>query len=122
VSIYEPPEGYVYQRGPIDWWWGWSPVEDLKSQPDEEPTSPYDVPGPWHGRRQEALEAIVEHALGRIRADGRWEGDIIQGPYIAGLLSSDDGRAESEVMVALKQSNNGTVYVWSPQPLPHLED
>jgi hypothetical protein len=42
---------------------------------------------------------------------------------VAGLIPSDaeDFYGESEVMVALKQSNNGTVFVWSPQALPHLE-
>jgi hypothetical protein len=123
MSIYELPEGYVYERGPVDWWWGWSPVDDLKAQPEEgEEMSPYDADAPWHGWRNAALEALVDHALDQIQADGRWEGDISQGPYIAGLLApNDDGYAESEVMVALKQSNNGTVYVWSPRRLLHLE-
>jgi hypothetical protein len=50
MSIYEPPEGFVYERGYIDWWWGWSHVDDLKAQPEAtEATDPYAVHGPWHG-------------------------------------------------------------------------
>jgi hypothetical protein len=43
---------------------------------------------------------------------------------VAGLIPSnaEEILAESEVMVAFKQSNNGTVYIWSPQSLPHLEE
>ncbi|MGA9159887.1 MAG: hypothetical protein WB297_03330 [Actinomycetota bacterium] len=123
MSIYELREGYVYMRGPIEWWWGWSPVADLKAQREEEVDDvviPSD--GPWYGHRNRDVEAVVEHALRRVRADGRWEGDIAQGPYVAGLLpADDDGYMESEVMVALKQSNNGTVFVWSPQRLAHLK-
>lgn len=124
MSIYELPEGNVYERGYIDWWWGWSPVEALHAQPEEqdaEAHNPFELDPPWYGRRNRHLEAVVEHALAQIRADGRWEGDIAQGPYVAGLLPSDeDGYGESEVMVALKQSNNGTVFVWSPRALPWL--
>jgi hypothetical protein len=100
VSIYELPDGFVYQRGPIDHWWGWMTTQNL----------------------DEKLQKVVDHALASFRADGRWEGDIIDGPYIAGILPSDaDAYVESEVMVAVKQANNGMVYVWSPQALPHLE-
>lgn len=100
MSIYELPQGFVYERGPIDHWWGWTASQDS----------------------DEHLQRVVDHALARFRADGRWEGDIADGPYIAGVLPSDsDAYVESEVVVALKQRNNGTVYVWSPQALPHLE-
>jgi hypothetical protein len=124
MSIYELPDGYVYERGPIDWWWGWSPVSELKAQPEDVgSTSPYDAEAPWHGHRNMTLEAVVDHALARIRADGRWEGDISQGPYIAGLVPPNaDSYAESEVIVGLKQSNNGTVYVWSPRLLAYLDE
>ncbi len=73
MSIYEPPEGFVYQRGWIDWWWGWSPVSDLKAQPADESDSSTRHEGgpPWYGTRNQALESLVDHALTRIRADGR---------------------------------------------------
>lgn len=48
-----------------------------------------------------------------------WEGDITEGPYVFGI-PPNDSEPNFLMGVAWKQGNNGTTFVCSPIPLPHL--
>ena len=104
-----PPRGYVYVMGPIDWWPGWSELDEAAA-----PQSPDDADARTH------LERVRDHALEQFPGTG-WEGDIIAGPLFAGLPPSA-GSTSSDVLVAIKQMNNGMVFVWSPRELPWLDE
>jgi hypothetical protein len=93
------PRGFVYELSPIDEWMGWSEHEDVAAEYREE------------------LERTREHAVEQIRSRSGWEGDISRGPLYAGVPRDDPWSA---VMVAIKQSNNGRVFIWSPVDLPWL--
>jgi hypothetical protein len=104
----DTPGGHVYVLGPIDWWPAWTSldaplVEEFASESDRA------------GQRQQ-LEALLEYAKARFREAG-WEGDVRMGPFFAGLPTDD---VTGEVMVGLKQGNNGTTFIWSPYELPWL--
>ena len=49
-----------------------------------------------------------------------WEGDIREGPFIAGLPTNETGN-DGHIMIAWKQDNNGDTFVVSPFKLPWLE-
>jgi hypothetical protein len=50
-----------------------------------------------------------------------WEGDIREGHFFAGLPVRP-GEDPGEVIVGLKQDNNGTTFIWSPFELSWLAD
>ena len=102
----ETPAGYVYVLGPIDWWRAWTsldtpPVEHYRDENDRV-------------RERHHRQALLEHATARFR-DAGWDGDVRLGPFFAGLPTHD---VTGEVMVGLKQDNNGTTFIWSPNELP----
>lgn len=106
------PAGYVYDMGPnTDRWVGWSTKDDVvshgKASLDEDWT-PY-------------IDAAIEHATQQFRDRTGWEGDVREGPYLAGLMPHEEGE-EFTFAVALKQDNNGWIYVWSPYELSWLGD
>jgi len=74
-------------------------------------------------RTQLAAEAerVCEHALEQFRSRTGWEGDVRDGPFIAGLPPAHKG-SESDLMVAVKQEENGLVFVWSPHELTWLRE
>jgi hypothetical protein len=49
-----------------------------------------------------------------------WEGDGIW--KISALAPVDDGGGDSRVMLAVKQSNNGTTFIFSELVIPWLEE
>ena len=105
------PEGFVYELPPIDWWTGWSTIEAA--------IQAYE--GAAEKQKEKAnLERIVRHAQNQFENRTMWEGDVIQGPFLGGLPPAT-GDPTSDVMVALKQMNNGMVFVWSPYELLWLE-
>jgi len=67
------------------------------------------------------IRAVVEHAKAQLRERTTWEGDVREGPYIAGLMPPAPGQ-EYTVAVALKQDNDGRTFVWSPFELPWLNE
>jgi len=107
-------DAFVYQLSPIDWWYGWSELDDVVAH-IEEPTEG------TRARVRAELERVRDHALNQFRRRTYWEGDITTGPRFAGLPPGD-GNADGDVMVAIKQSNNGSVFVWSPYELPWISD
>jgi hypothetical protein len=108
----DQPRGYVYVLSPIDFWIGWS---------DRDTAMPDGVDASAREQLRAQLDEILDHALAQFRRRTRWEGDVRQGPYFAGLPPTD-GQSDSDLMVAVKQDNHGDVFVWSPHPLPHLNE
>lgn len=102
---------FVYELPPVDWWYGWSQLDEALPQDNGDPKS--------HERIRAELKRIREHAFSEFRKRTLWEGDIVTGPVFAGLPPAD-GNPDCDVMVAIKQRNNGTVFVWSPYELPWL--
>jgi hypothetical protein len=94
------PIGYVYELPPIDHWDGWA-----HWQPDE----------------ATRVDEAVTHALVQFRARTAWEGDFADGPLISGL-PRPDGDSWTEVIVGIKQGNNGTVFLWTPYALDWLDE
>jgi hypothetical protein len=100
---------FVYDCGPIDWWVGWATEKEFLAQLaalqfGEEATSAY------HHRRHAGL--VLARKAG-------WEGDMREGPFVAGLPSEP---GTFEYLIAWKQDNNGQTFVVSPVRLPWLED
>jgi hypothetical protein len=108
------PRGYVYEIATVDYWTGWVRLNEYEEQED------YSVRVSTSVSRR-ALERVRDHAIAQIRERSIWEGDIVQGPFFAGLPPRD-GNSDSEQMVAIKQQNNGMTFVWSPYPLPWLQE
>ena len=110
---------YVYRVSPIDWWLGWSKPSEILAAFGE---APYfdDETGCLTALANLANEIAtwIGDALVAFK-DAGWEGDIRQGPYLAPLPFAFD---EGAYMVALKQDNNGTTFIWSPVELPWLEE
>jgi len=114
VRMANIPDGFVYVTGPIDWWPAWTKVD----------TPPVEDYGNYAGMTEaehaastlREREELLESAKEKFRAAG-WEGDVTMGPYFAGLPTDDE---TGRTMVGLKQSNNGTTFIWSPLELPWL--
>lgn len=102
------PAGHVYELPPIDWWTAWTSFEEAGERVEDHAGS--------RERTRRELERTLEHALEQFRSRTTWEGDVTQGPYLAGL-PPDDGNADGDVMVGLKQHNNGMTFIWSPHSL-----
>lgn len=99
----------IYELGPIDDWLGWMTLKEIKSEHAEflDPGE-YD----WVGAEFEAMEL---RARGLFKQAG-WEGD---GEFLFAPLPNPD-QCDNKYMVAVKQSNNGTVYLWTPWSLGYL--
>lgn len=102
---------FVYVTGPLDWWPGWRWVDEILAAMRGSDTlveAGYPEPS--------KLEAMVSSAKKVADAAG-WEGD---GRWACAPLPAPE-MFSSELMFAVKQSNNGTTYVVSPFRLPWLE-
>jgi len=104
----------IYVTGPIDHWGGWSSIEDALLMTGEGgPRFPGDD-------CRDQLHALLSSATmcairGRFVALG-WEGD---GIWRAGPLPNPLS-CDSLLMFAVKQQNNGSVFLASPFALPWL--
>lgn len=94
----------VYVMGPIDYWEGWNSPNELASSMYREASAwgPDDV--------RDRLFAAEDAA----RAAG-WEGD---GKAHFSMLPIDD--VSCEIVVAIKQANNGTTFIVTPFEMPWL--
>lgn len=102
---------FVYAVMPIDNWAGWSePARALSDLFDE-----MQRPDPIERERFEDM-LLVAQSLARKLG---WDGTYREGPYVSGLPMPDAD--DFGFMVAWKQDNNGTTFVASPVPLPHLD-
>lgn len=110
--------GHTYWLAPIDWWYGWMTPGGLVDHA-------WFVNGLLTIEDCERLEAeigsIVDHALAEMRRAG-WEGDVQEGPFVAALPVDLDNCGPMDFLVAVKQENNGSVFIWSPVALPWLSE
>jgi hypothetical protein len=114
VDFSLPRIGYLYAfTTPVDWWYGWQPYTDIQHA-DASPFtihSPLAPPDEMYNdtRRfyQLAQRAAKDHA--------GWEGDIREGPYMAGYVIPGD--PTSHVIIGWKHDNNGDTFIASPVQL-----
>ena len=96
---------YTYALGPIDYWEGWwSSVEDMM-------TAPYHDVAYWG---PDTVRERVWAAEDAARAAG-WEGD---GKARVTVIPMQD--VVCEIVIAIKQANNGTTFIVSPVEMPWL--
>lgn len=111
-------ERWVYECGPIDWWNGWQEINDLLGvrTEDEDNDEDEDLDEDERAWRDE-VHRDYQIAQDLFRRYTSWEED---GWWHASGLP-DPAQTESRCMVAVKQNNNGSVYICSPFPLVWLE-
>jgi hypothetical protein len=108
----QPKVGHLYEINPIDFWHGWTTLEDYRAEyykslpnADIEPFNNY----PEAVKFLEAAQRAAKQAT-------NWEGDGYV--YISAIPMYGD--PSSGIIVAWKQSNNGTTFVASPVALPWM--
>ncbi len=103
---------FVYGVEPIDAWLGWSDEAQFRASVDK-----------WcYPERRDAIWALYEAFRDRaqiIARDLGWQGDIREGPFIAGVPTFEI-RNTSLFMVAWKQDDDGLTFIASPVQLPWL--
>jgi hypothetical protein len=100
---------FAYSRAAIDFWPGWMTEKQFEASLKAQM---------YDGAVREYYE-FRDAAFALAKKVG-WEGDIREGPFIAGLPTHDVGR-DGRFMIAWKQDNNGDTFVVSPYRLPWLE-
>jgi hypothetical protein len=102
---------YVYELPPIDHWEAWCTEQQVMDRIDE------DREGLWSVQNYETQFTIAKAAF----VEAGWEGDgewhLIALPYPVG-----EGADSHRYIIAVKQRNNGTTYVWSPEEMPWLKE
>jgi len=93
---------YVYGLYAIDYWDGWTDLNEVRRNPSE------------YGF--DDLDGTLANVAKAARAAG-WEGD---GPWRCAPLPLHDSGGRCDWMFAVKQSNNGTTWIVSPFPLTWL--
>jgi hypothetical protein len=109
-----------YARGPIDWWSGWQPyeppAEGSEPPPREELRASLD---PSSGEEYErSLVFEMYQAARPLFEELGWEGD---GEWHYAGIPGDGSTAGPDLVLAVKQQNNGTVFLLSPVPLTYLD-
>jgi hypothetical protein len=108
----------VYQLGPIDVWFGWTPLADviaLAAKPIEERVD-------WCHFEVAELKGALAHAQ-RLARRMWWDGKLRQGdggPYFCPL--PENSFAPRLFLLAWKMDNNGTTYIAAPHRLAWLDD
>jgi hypothetical protein len=106
---------YVYEMSPVDYWEGMTP---LGSYFDDRCMS-----NMLEWRRAPEFDRVLRFLFRTMeiaRSHGHWEGDVAHGPYISAV--PDSGGLDCALILAWKQSNNGTTYVASQIELPWLAE
>lgn len=113
---------WVYECSPIDNWWGWTPLttvlQSSKENNDLEEEGLGAYIEDWRGFPFEKLALEASTAKLLIQKHTLWEGD---GHWQVAPLPNPD-QCTSELLFAVKQSNNGTTFLCSPFRLPWLAD
>jgi|SRR6516164_6932518 hypothetical protein len=104
----------VYELGPIDMWFGWTPLQKVLAIASK----PFSERGDWCHHSAGKLEYALAHAQQLAKLLG-WERDMREGPYFSPLPENDTDPAA--FLLAWKQDNNGTTFVASPYRLPWLD-
>jgi hypothetical protein len=103
---------FAYEMNPIDHWDGWESYVPPGAPPVSEERPPFED-GQYLERY---LAKMYQEALRQFPRLG-WEGD---GHWQYAGIPPANGNPGPELILAVKQQNNGTVYVLSPVVLPHL--
>ena len=103
------PNWHLYRISPIDDWGGWTPAVQALSEGAE--YDPEKIPS-------DIYAAVLEQSREAAKLLG-WKGDGDR-VYVAGFPNGDGNPAC--FMLAWKQERGGTTFLWSPYPLPHLEE
>jgi len=103
---------YIYEMPPIDYFVPFKTLEQIIVDVEKEVYSEQ-----VEGTKQTILK-LVETAKECFRKYTLWEGD--GRVYVSGLPDVD--YANSFYLIMIKQSNNGTTFLYSPVELPHLEE
>lgn len=106
---------FAYSRAPIDFWPGWLKEDAYLAGLGNVYRAEGEVESAIeHYNRQKARAFFLAGKVG-------WEGDVREGPFIAGLPTDEPGE-DGKVMIAWKQDNNGDTFVVSPLRLNWLEN
>lgn len=104
---------FIYAMPPTDWFFPFKTLKQVLQEAIEE----YDNTEDYC-----SISSILEE-VDRAKKDfgkhTNWEGDA--DIYISGLPSGD-GDSCPLILIMMKQSNNGSTFLSSPVPLPHLEE
>ena len=106
---------YVYCLNPIDFWNGWHLASDVVC---------VDMTFDYANETVQinAEDFFPKFTLAKFGARKLgWEEDISWGPFIS-ALPVDDAGGPCPIIIAWKQSNNGTTFVASPFELPWLHN
>jgi len=96
----------LYCLSPIDWWDGWTSEFDyLRGLLTDEYAS--------NNRDQVATYVSLRAQAERLALEAGWEGDV-RGEVFVAALPPNDGGCSCPLMIAWKQDNNGTTFVYSP--------
>jgi hypothetical protein len=107
---------YVYYCPPIDWWVGWMTETEFLNH---RMTNDY-----WDPHIHRTNPVVTDYvtfttSAYQLAKEVMWEGDMRDGPYVAGLPDPDAGGWC--FVVAWKQDNNGTTFVASHRELEWLK-
>jgi hypothetical protein len=97
----------VYCLPPVYWWDGWTPLTSAVGIPE----------GPLETSRL-LVEMAIKAATLLTRTG--WEGD--GNWYVSALPTFDDGVQAIRFLIAVRQWNNGTTFLCSPEPLLWLAE
>ncbi len=104
---------FIYGVEPIDAWLGWMDEHQFRASLDR-----------WYAPEdRDLIWTIYENfrnAAQKAARDAGWEGDVREGPFIAGVPTFEI-RNTSLFMVAWKQDEDGLTFIGSPVRLPWLE-
>lgn len=106
---------YLYQLPPIDWWTGWTKLETAMRNilEDEEAL----------GSSMNSMKEItfkVARAFYLAAKYSNWEGDIREGIYVSAVPDGEESGDTCCLLIAWKQDNNGTTFLYSKKELPWL--
>jgi hypothetical protein len=105
----------LYRLDPIDWWGGWTSEFDyLRGLFTDEYAD--------DNRDQIADYISLRAKAERMALKAGWEGDIRGGEVFVSALPPNKIGSACPIMIAWKQDNNGETFVYSPWPLPWLEN
>ena len=106
---------YVYEMPPTDWFFPFKTLDQVLLNAEAEAES---FSANFLAIKKTILEK-VEHAKRLFEKHTLWEGD--GDVYISGL-PCDSGDSFPLILVIIKQSNNGTTFLYSPVELPYLKE
>ena len=109
--------GYVYCTGPLDFWNGWHDAADIVRERGDGLTE-Y---GEGKFVDKEEFDRCYAELIKKA-TDMGWEGDIIEGPFVSVFPQEEFNAYHPRIMIAFKQRNNGTCFIYSGWPLVQFEN